>query len=533
MSPVVNALLLNACIAVALAVGVALTARFVKRPSVVHALWVVVLLKLMTPPLLEVATLPRPETEIVVGTVPSWTVPSSLARTSEGTVPTSIPWLPLIWAAGAGMLGGLALFRTHRFRRHVRRASAPPAFLLREYEIAAGSLGLSTPPPLRMVRGRVPPMVWGLPGRCAILMPETLAGTLERDERIALLTHELAHVQRRDHWVRLVELATGVLFWWHPVVWWVRRNLRLSEEQACDALVVEALPCKSNAYARGLVKTLEFLSCGTTPVSGLATGAGETRRLEERLTMIVKRDVPGSTTVVQRIAIAVLALAALVVVPTWAERAEATPSEDQLQELNELRQARSTLERDLHEVDLKMHDLELALDAERAGAEVDQRLARAEHLELEGRRDEAAELRREADSLRVETNSQREFAEQELRLAQLEHELDAQRSDEALDAYKAAQLAAELERALAETEIHQRNRVAHEVQYKLQLLHRQRDESLAEGDRLAAEKMAQQIHELERSARQEEVEVLRHHAEDLEREIRRLKRELDQPDTVR
>ncbi|MCP3979177.1 MAG: M48 family metalloprotease [bacterium] len=617
MSPVVDVLLLNACIVVALAAGVALVARFVKRPSVVHALWVVVLLKLMTPPLLEVATVPRPTVPAAI--VPATTgaaapvnlfaveagsfernTPAARGADTSASSRRSIPWLTAIWISGALLLAGLVAFRAARFGRLARLTSAPPETLRREYETAARGVGLASPPDLRLVGGRVPPMVWGRPGRCEILLPEHLLDELESDERIALLAHELAHVRRRDHWVRVVELAAGILFWWHPVVWWVRRNLRLAEEQACDALVVEALPEKSKSYARGLVKTLEFLSRGSTPVSGLATGAGETRRIEERLTMIVKRDIPRSATASQRIAIAVLALGALVVFPTWSERAEAVPSEDQQQELSELRRQRLMLEKDLREVDLKVRDLELALDDERAGAEVDRRLAHAERLQLDGRAAEADELRREAEALRAEMLSRREMVEQELHgstdlqrlelglaekhieleeaeragdtaamdrlrdevaliqeqftavshefqqqqhtlaareyqrhLAMLELELGKQQQTSALDAYEAARLAAELEQIQAEAELHERSRVANEIERRMELLMQKRDNARAEGDDRVAAEIEKQLRELDRSARRQEMEILRGHAEDLEREIRRLKHELDQPGTTR
>ena len=42
-----------------------------------------------------------------------------------------------------------------------------------------------------------------------MLFPARLIDRLGADERAALLTHELAHVARRDHWVRVLELLAA------------------------------------------------------------------------------------------------------------------------------------------------------------------------------------------------------------------------------------------------------------------------------------------------------------------------------------
>ena len=72
--------------------------------------------------------------------------------------------------------------------------------------------------------------------------PARPLGPLDQRQRSMLLVHELAHVRRGDHAVRLFELAVTVLFWWLPTVWWARRALHDAEEQCCDAWVTWAFP---------------------------------------------------------------------------------------------------------------------------------------------------------------------------------------------------------------------------------------------------------------------------------------------------
>src|SRR5205085_5012588 len=83
---------------------------------------------------------------------------------------------------------------------------------------------------------------------------------LDPPQQSALLVHELAHLYRRDHWVRWLEIIVTVLYWWHPAVWWARRELRDAEEQCCDAWVVWLMPGANRHYAAALLDTLEFVS---------------------------------------------------------------------------------------------------------------------------------------------------------------------------------------------------------------------------------------------------------------------------------
>jgi GWxTD domain-containing protein len=69
----------------------------------------------------------------------------------------------------------------------------------------------------------------------------------------AVLTHELAHVRRKD---ALIALAAGInkaAFWFHPLAWWLERKLALLAEEASDdcALLVLGDRCR---YASTLVE---------------------------------------------------------------------------------------------------------------------------------------------------------------------------------------------------------------------------------------------------------------------------------------
>jgi hypothetical protein len=127
--------------------------------------------------------------------------------------------------------------------------------------------------------------MWGRP---VVLLPKSLIENLTGDERRVLLLHELAHLRRRDHWVRWLELIITGLQWWQPLAWLARRNLHLASEQCCDAWVVRRFPELARTYAATLLKTVDFLADTTAPLPIGAIGFGEARQLKRRFEMILK-----------------------------------------------------------------------------------------------------------------------------------------------------------------------------------------------------------------------------------------------------
>ena len=61
MEPLVHAMLSNALAATVLAVFVAILGRACRRPALIHGLWLVVMLKLVTPPVVPVIASSRAE----------------------------------------------------------------------------------------------------------------------------------------------------------------------------------------------------------------------------------------------------------------------------------------------------------------------------------------------------------------------------------------------------------------------------------------------------------------------------------------
>jgi beta-lactamase regulating signal transducer with metallopeptidase domain len=193
------------------------------------------------------------------------------------------------WLVISVLLGLVQIGRICGFRRHLRSAIPAPDCLIEEAGIIGQRLGVAVPE-LLTIPELGSPLIWCL-GRPRILLPALLVKTLSIERWRTILTHELAHLRRGDHWVRRLELAAGLFWWWNPVYWLVRARLDAEAELACDAWVVRALPKDRFTYAECLLDIGATLSQSRRPVPTLSvTGSG--RLFERRLSMILRGDAP-------------------------------------------------------------------------------------------------------------------------------------------------------------------------------------------------------------------------------------------------
>ena len=407
MESLVNALLSNALVATGLALAPLVLSRFGRSPALVHSLWLVVLLKLVTPPLVQVplaiaSTAPqvRPPGAVDVasrltlaarpdrqelpahlaqddseptetecewdGTAQSIepTVPAGnteLGETGGGSRfaaaadeterphaqgshavnnPTSITlrkhprWEVLALAlilAGGLVCWSLAAVRIIGLKCLLRDVQPAPADLQARVSAVARQLQLRRVPTTWLVPGRIPPMLWTLGGQARLLVPCELWPDLSGSQQTALIAHELAHLRRKDHWIRWLDLAVAGLYWWHPVVWWARRGLREAEEQCCDAWAVWATPRGSRSYAAALLAALEFVSgaptTGVAAAAAVISGRGHVSYLKRRMRMIVQARTPKALSWAGRLGVLGLAALILPLAPTWAQKAD-TPKSD-------------------------------------------------------------------------------------------------------------------------------------------------------------------------------------------------------------
>lgn len=368
MEQLLAILLGNTVVALAIAAA-ALLAMLVRRPALAHVLWLLVLVKLVTPPVVRVpvmlptdrpialvgtraasdlsiedtsatpdaaVSVMRSQPDAVTGAQPQQTSDSA-ARSSSAT--PSQNWLTRFeshrmalllaaWVSGSGSYVVRVLRGTRRLAAVIRSSDEleNPAVVALVRDVAA-RLGLSAPPDVRLVQQAASPMVVGMGGRPLLLIPSELVQRLGGEALRGVIAHELAHLRRRDHWVRWIETGATAVLWWHPLLWLARRGLHEAEEQCCDAWVVWAMPDARRAYADALVTTAGLLSAtpSAAAVPAVASGLGQFQQLRRRLVMIMDRTTNHGMSVAGKV-VASLMLAAVAILPVIAHEQPGAPA---------------------------------------------------------------------------------------------------------------------------------------------------------------------------------------------------------------
>jgi ankyrin repeat protein len=172
----------------------------------------------------------------------------------------------------AGVLAGLSflLVGALRVRGICRRADR---VIPRPLLDLAAALGAAAE--IRLSREAAVPFTFGLVQPLVVLPSAAL--TWSRRRVANALTHELAHVERRDAAAQILARLVSVLYWCLPFVWWMERELRLEAERACDERVV-ASGAAAPEYAQQLIE--------------LARGAARSGALTPALGMSGRKDLP-------------------------------------------------------------------------------------------------------------------------------------------------------------------------------------------------------------------------------------------------
>jgi beta-lactamase regulating signal transducer with metallopeptidase domain len=399
----IEVLLWNTLVAAALAAVVLVLCRFFQpSPATRHALWLVVVVKLLSPVgLLWSVPLPFEQPRLLSGAVSRTAVPTAntreaelptlgppneqplylvsftpnssaedpegaalipsdyrlqeamtapTAETAENPVP-NLPsamrtgsinfsvyeWLLIVWLAGAIVVAWRYLWRTWCFARYSRSGKPAAPSLQRQVAELSDLLGVR-PPEVRVLADLPSPVVWCL-WRRVLLWPKGLQDQLKGEGRRAVLIHELAHLRRRDHWVRWLELLAAVIHWWNPLFWLVRRQLRFHAELACDAWVTGTLPDSRRSYAEALLEVCMRTSKAAAPSPAVGAGGDGRNDFQRRLTMIMREQAPCRLAAGAKLCVVLLALAAI---PAWTlgqaklDQINPAPSGDKAAELQKL-----------------------------------------------------------------------------------------------------------------------------------------------------------------------------------------------------
>ncbi|HMH13008.1 MAG TPA: M56 family metallopeptidase [Edaphobacter sp.] len=167
-----------------------------------------------------------------------------------------------VWIPGVLMISFLWLLSWLRLKAMVRRGTP-----------VAAMAGLRAV----MVERDAEPGVFGIL-RPVLILPSGVTRNLTAPQMEAIVAHELCHVRRRDNLTAALHMIVSAMFWFHPLVWWIGRQLVVEREAACDEAVLEQSHCATE-YAQGILNVCKFYTeVPVMCVSGV-TGADLKKRI--------------------------------------------------------------------------------------------------------------------------------------------------------------------------------------------------------------------------------------------------------------
>lgn len=324
---------------------------FDRRPAVQNLLWLLLLVKFMTPQLPGFSWVipesvvgsqwnqnsPFEEDPVRLGEETDWISPQRIvAPTHSGATGKSISYeesigdvaiaseptlivsplhlvsvtLGSVWFLGAGYFLVSIGYGLRNQRRILNRATDAGQRLLKTVSEVATQLGLRKLVPIQSSDIQSPFI--SCLGSVRLVWPTCLT-TPDPSMHRSLIAHEAAHVRRCDHFVAWLELIATLVWWWNPLFWFVRRRLHTSAEMACDAMALEAFPEDRCFYAEKLLELSMGCKNGTQPLA-LAVGGDTPSSIERRLTMIVSERCSSKATLLGILIVSMFAIGAI---PSW------------------------------------------------------------------------------------------------------------------------------------------------------------------------------------------------------------------------
>lgn len=287
-------MLIQSSFLILLLYGLDLLLRRHVRAVVRYWIWCLILLKLMMPTSLSssVSILQwfRSSQPIVV-TVPPTTpppleiIPPTLEHVESGSasVPTTLPpiqdtgisipplspgpatavlawpaYVLLAWAAAIIALSAILIQRACFVRRLVRQSQPATKEMIGPFSLCQKKMPCFPKARLRITTVTTSPSVCGFL-RPVVLIPQSMTHELTRTQMESIFLHELAHIQRGDLVLNLLQTLLQIIYAYHPLLWWANAKIRLTREEAVDETVLATLGSEAETYPQTLLQVSKLV----------------------------------------------------------------------------------------------------------------------------------------------------------------------------------------------------------------------------------------------------------------------------------
>ena len=162
-------------------------------------------------------------------------------ETAEVTASAAFPWGSIVlgaWLLGLFVISSLWVRQYRRVKTSLIKGSEEAG---REWQRLAKSVwGKPQRSIPRILICEDQSLLAGVFGmrRPAVIIPSSFSLELNEEERVAFLLHEFQHIYKRDNLWLFAQKFIRNLFWVHPLVWWLDRQISAEREIMRDEEVI-------------------------------------------------------------------------------------------------------------------------------------------------------------------------------------------------------------------------------------------------------------------------------------------------------
>ncbi len=182
--------------------------------------------------------------------------------------------LYILWLIGIFMMLMLVTASIRRFRS-MKRSALPlqNAAVQTLYHDCLRTMHIKKPIPVYSTAFLRSPVITGL-FQPRIYLPIHLISDYSSKDIRYILMHELVHYQYKDAIANYFMNIIGVLYWFHPLVWYSLKEMKNDREVACDTSVLKLLDEDAYAdYGNTLISFAQKVSLTPFPFSSEACGS--------------------------------------------------------------------------------------------------------------------------------------------------------------------------------------------------------------------------------------------------------------------
>ena len=152
-------------------------------------------------------------------------------------MPSLYQMLAVVWLAAAALYGLYKLLGSYIVQRELKRWSmpVPDKSLEMNYQKLCRKMKVSYPPKLWMNAKVTTPLLTGLL-RPRIYLPSDQYTWKELE---LLPSHELSHYRHHDLWYKLILQLVCIVYWFNPLLHWMRREADQDLEFLCDERIMK------------------------------------------------------------------------------------------------------------------------------------------------------------------------------------------------------------------------------------------------------------------------------------------------------